>query len=101
MAEKTYTVEQTVALVEQYKAGTSTEELALAFGKSVRSIVAKLAREGVYKKKEAVTEGKSGATRKDELVLQLELFSGVELKSLQKATREDLEKLIAFIKREG
>lgn len=96
-----YSQEQTTQLLEQYKAGTSTEELAMAFGKSVRSIVAKLAREGVYKKKEAATEGKSGATRKDELVLQLELFAGTELKSLQKATKEDLEKLVAFVKREG
>lgn len=100
MAEKTYTVEQTAQLLEQYKAGTSTEELALAFGKSVRSIVAKLAREGVYQKK-VVAAKTAGSTKKDELVLQLEFFVGLELKSLQKATREDLEKLIAFVKREG
>lgn len=100
MAEKTYSDEQTSMLVEQYKAGETVEELALQLGKSVRSVVAKLAREGVYQKK-ATTAQKQTSTKKDELVLQLELFAGVELKSLQKATKEDLEKLVAFIKREG
>lgn len=100
MAEKTYTDEQTSKLVEQYKAGETVEELALQLGKSVRSVVAKLAREGVYQKK-ATTAQKQTGTKKDELVLQLELFAGTELKSLQKATKEDLEKLVAFVKREG
>ena len=100
MAEKTYTDEQTTLLVEQYKAGETVEELALQLGKSVRSVVAKLAREGVYQKK-ATTAQKQTSTKKDELVLQLELFAGTELKSLQKATKEDLEKLVAFVKREG
>lgn len=100
MAEKTYTDEQTTLLVTQYKAGETVEELALQLGKSVRSVVAKLAREGVYQKK-ATTAQKQTSTKKDELVLQLELFAQVELKSLQKATKEDLEKLLAFVKREG
>lgn len=97
MAEKTYSDEQTSKLVTQYKAGETVEELALQLGKSVRSVVAKLAREGVYQKKAQ----KQINTKKDELVLQLELFAGTELKSLQKATKEDLEKLLAFVKREG
>jgi hypothetical protein len=96
----TYTPEQTLELVELYKAGQSTDELALAFGKSVRSIVAKLAREGVYQKKEKAAKA-LGSTRKDEVVLTLELAAGVEMPSLHKCTKEDLEKLLAFIKREG
>ena len=47
-----YTAEQTAAIVGEYTAGVSVEELADRMGKSVRSIVAKLSREGVYKKKE-------------------------------------------------
>ena len=53
-----YTSEQTKQVVEDYAAGVSVEQIADQMGKSVRSIVAKLSREGVYKKKEYV--GKTG-----------------------------------------
>ena len=53
-----YTPEQTKQIVEDYTSGVSVEQIADAMGKSVRSIVAKLSREGVYKKKEYV--GKTG-----------------------------------------
>ena len=60
MAEKTvnYTEADTLALVQRYQAGETVEALAEAFARSTRSIVAKLSREGVYKKKEYV--GKTG-----------------------------------------
>lgn len=63
MAEKqvNYTAEQTQAIVAAYTANPSeatVRELAERFGKSVRSIVAKLSREGVYQKKAYV--GKTG-----------------------------------------
>lgn len=60
MAEKTvnYTEADTLALVQRYQAGETVETLAEAFARSTRSIVAKLSREGVYKKKEYV--GKTG-----------------------------------------
>ena len=89
-----YTAEQTAELVEQYKAGTSVEAIAVAVGKSVRSVVAKLSREGVYVAKAAVkAEGK--ATKAD-LVAKIAEKFGVEaetLKSLEKATKEALEVL--------
>ena len=50
MAEKTvnYTAEQTAVLVSRYvDEKLSVEAIAQEFGKSVRSIVAKLSREGV------------------------------------------------------
>ncbi len=53
-----YTPEQTLAVVEAYNAGEAVESIAAKMGKSVRSIVAKLSREGVYQKKEYV--GKTG-----------------------------------------
>ena len=43
-----YTAEQTKNLMEGYKAGVSVEQLANDLGKSVRSVIAKLARAGVY-----------------------------------------------------
>ncbi len=53
-----YTDEQTRLVVDAYSAGVAVEKIAEDMGKSVRSIVAKLSREGVYKKKEYV--GKTG-----------------------------------------
>jgi 3-oxoacyl-[acyl-carrier-protein] synthase III len=53
-----YTDEQTTKVVSDYAAGVTVETIAENMGKSVRSIVAKLSREGVYKKKEYV--GKTG-----------------------------------------
>ena len=101
-ATVTYTAEQTAELVAAYKEAATAETVATfaeKFGKSVKSIVAKLAREGVYKKAEKAS-GTAGA-RKDEIVLALELMVGRELKSFGNATKADLETLLAFIKREG
>ena len=93
--EKTYTPEQTLELVANYQAGQSVDELALQLGKSVRSVVAKLAREGVYKKLESTKA--AATTKKADLVKQLEVAAGCELSSLLKATKEDLEKLIKLL----
>jgi hypothetical protein len=67
MAEKTvnYTPEQTLNLIADYKNGFTVEELALQFGKSVRSIVAKLSREGVYQKKQYKTKTGEPVVKKD------------------------------------
>lgn len=46
-----YTDVQTVKLLALYAEGNTTEAIASAMGKSLRSIVAKLSREGVYTKK--------------------------------------------------
>lgn len=90
-----YTPEQTSALVEAFASGTSVEALATQFGKSVRSVIAKLSREGVYKAKEKA----SGATvvRKAQLIEALAAKHGVSaeaLASLEKATKEALEILV-------
>jgi len=60
-----YTPEQTVTLVADYKSGVSVEALAMSMGKSVRSIVAKLSREGVYQKKEYKTKTGEPVVKKD------------------------------------
>lgn len=60
-----YTAEQTVEIVTAYQAGETVEALAERFQKSVRSIVAKLSREGVYKKKEYVTKNGEKVVKKD------------------------------------
>jgi hypothetical protein len=43
-----YTEDQTAKMISDYQAGVSVEEIAGGLGKSVRSVVAKLSREGVW-----------------------------------------------------
>lgn len=68
MAEKTmnYTEAQTLQVVEAYQAGTAVEQIAEMMQKSTRSIVAKLSREGVYKKKEYVSKTGEKPVKKDQ-----------------------------------
>ena len=94
----TYTVEQTQELVAAYMVNKNVEELAMQFGKSVRSIISKLSREGVYEKKSAPAKK---SARKDELVIMLELFAQQEMPSLKNMTVEDLLKLVDFVKLNG
>ena len=62
-----YTPEQTAVLVSRYvDEKISVELLANEFGKSVRSIVAKLSREGVYEKKVRTTKTGEKIVKKDE-----------------------------------
>ena len=90
-----YTVEQTAEIVAGYQAGVAVEALATSVGKSVRSVVAKLSREGVYVAK-ARTKAAGKAVTKADLVAKIAEKFGVEaakLESLEKATKEALEVL--------
>ena len=99
MSDKTvnYTPEQTTAIVQQYVDGIAIETLAEQFGKSVRSIVAKLSREGVYKKKEYVTKSSNPAVKKDTFadnIAALCGFTEAETESLTKANKTALIKIL-------
>ena len=90
-----YTPEQTTQLVEAYKRGTAVEQIAQELGKSTRSIVAKLSREGVYQPK-AKTSGQT-RVKKAELVDKLASLCEVApevFESLEKANYEVLEMLL-------
>lgn len=93
-----YTPEQTQELVQGYQAGETVEVLANKLGKTVRSVVAKLAREGVY---QAKTRAQGQArVRKSELVDKLALACGVApevFESLEKANHDVLEALVAHM----
>lgn len=101
VATKTaYTAEQTVSLLAAFAAKTSIEDLATQFGKSTKSIVAKLSREGVYEAK-AKTKATTGApVTKATLVADLEacfeLKAGT-LASLEKGTKEALQALVGAV----
>lgn len=85
-----YTPEQTAMIVDAYTAQPTEDtvkSLADQFGKSVRSIVAKLSREGVYTSK-AKTAGKRPML-KAEMISKLATLTGAsedQLESLEKAT---------------
>jgi len=105
MAEKivNYTEDQTTMMVSAYTADPSratVEGLAVTFGKSVRSIVAKLSREGVYVKAERTTKTGEPIQKKDATadaigaVLQL---TEAETESLTKANKTALVKIFSAL----
>lgn len=87
-----YTAEQTAQVLEMYQAGTAVEQIATAMGRSARSVIAKLSREGVYQSK---SKAKAGTrVTKAMLVAKIAEAVGVEavkLESLEKASHEALE----------
>ena len=60
-----YTAEQTAKMVADYAEGVTVEAIAETLGKTVRSVVAKLSREGVYKKKTYTTKTGEAVVKKD------------------------------------
>ena len=108
MTEKTtktvnYTADQTAEMVAAYVANPTKEtvaEFAEKFGKSVRSVVAKLSREGCYKKAEYVSKAGEKPVKKDSMadaigaVLQL---TEAETDSLAKANKTALAKIFAAL----
>lgn len=102
-AKVNYTTEQVVELVSAYEAAPTSatvEAFAVKFDKTVKSIVAKLSREGVYQKAEKAAPGARGV-QKESLMIALELAVGREMKSLKNLTIVDLQTLVDFMKREG
>lgn len=98
-----YTPEQTAKLVGDYQAGVTVEAIAQALGKSVRSIVAKLSREGVYKKKTYTTKTGEAVVKKDAWADYIGDALGLteaDTESLTKANKTALAKIADFIKAE-
>jgi len=86
---KNYTDEMTAMILAEYMSDptrTTVDALAEKTGKTVRSLIAKLSREGVYKKIERKT--------KTELVKKINAHYGFEVNSLVKATKMDLQKMV-------
>ena len=77
----------------------SVEFLANKFGKSTRSVIAKLSREGIYVPMERKAKNGEPIVHKHELVAQIEEYFSIEVPSLEKATKADLQKLVWTIQR--
>ena len=102
MAEKTvnYTPEQTLKMVVDYQGGVTVEAIAESLGKTVRSVVAKLSREGVYQKKVYVSKTGEKPVKKDTTAEQIGVIVGLsegEVDSLTKANKTALVKILAVI----
>ena len=98
-----YTQEQTQQMIADYQAGVSTQQIAEALGKSVRSIVAKLSREGVYQKKTYTTKTGEAVVKKDawaDYIGQALGLTEADTDSLTKANKTALAKIADFIKHE-
>lgn len=90
-----YTEAQTEAMIAEYQAGQTVEAIAEAMGKAVRSVRAKLVREGVYvaPEKGAKSKREEGPTKK-ELIRELELLVPFEVEGFLNATKEAIQALI-------
>lgn len=98
-----YTPEQTARMVADYQAGTSVEMLAETFGKTVRSVVAKLSREKVYIAKEYKTKSGETPIKKDvhaDFIGEMLGLTEADTESLTKANKVALAKIADFIKAE-
>lgn len=98
MAEKVvnYTPEMTVKILEAYSKGESVESIAESMGKTARSVIAKLSREGVYKKKEYVSKTGEKPVKKDvhaDAIGAILRLSEGEIDSLTKANKSALAKI--------
>ena len=98
-----YTEVQTARMLGEY-AATPTREtveaLAVEFGKSVRSIVAKLSREGVYQKAERTTKTGEPIQKKDataDAIGAVLMLTEAETESLTKANKTALVKIFAAL----
>ena len=96
MTEKTvnYTQEQTQSLIADYQSGVAVEQLAMQLGKSVRSVVAKLSREGVYQKKQYKTKTGESVVKKDSVADAIGAILRLpenDIESLTKANKSALK----------
>lgn len=95
-----YTPEQTAQMVADYQAGLNTAAIAEKLGKTVRSVVAKLSREGVYQKKEYTTKTGEKAVKKDahaDAIGAILKMTEAEIESLTKANKTALVKIFTAL----
>ena len=98
---KNYTDEMVSTMTEQYSANPTRETvdaLAEQFGKTTRSIIAKLSREGVYVAQPRTTKTGEPIVSKNEIVNDIASLLQVEvddIASLEKATKIDLKNLMS------
>lgn len=89
-----YTPEQTAQMVSDYQMGISVETIAENLGKTVRSVVAKLSREKVYKAKTYVSKTGEKPIKKDvhaDAIGAILRLNENDIESLTKANKNALK----------
>ena len=95
-----YTEDMISMMEEMYTNAPSratAEALAAEFDKPVRSVIAKLSSMGIYKAEARVTKQGTPVVRKEELVAEIQASVGVEVPTLAKATKADLQALLSAL----
>jgi hypothetical protein len=93
-------------MIEQYQSNPTretVENLAEELDKSVKSIIGKLSREGVYQKTVYKTKTGEDPITKKELVEELSELVGLEysmISGLEKSPKIDLKRLVDILKEE-
>lgn len=101
-----YTEQQVQHMIEEYKNNPTretVENLAEELDKSVKSIIGKLSREGVYQKTVYKTKTGEDPITKKELVEELSELVGIEyhmISGLEKSPKIDLKRLVEILKEE-
>lgn len=91
-----YTEELTKLIIDEYTADPNREtvdRLAEEHNKSARSIIAKLSSAGVYQAPSRVSKSGDPITRKEDLAKDIGEWFGIEVASLAKAGKLDLQRL--------
>ena len=97
---KNYTDEMVAQMTEQYEANPTRETvdgLAKQFGKTTRSIIAKLSREGVYKAQPRTTKTGEPVVSKQQYVDAINAHFDIEMPTLVKSGKQDLQKLASAL----
>jgi len=101
-----YTEQQVQHMIEEYKNNPTretVENLAEELDKSVKSIIGKLSREGVYQKTVYKTKTGEDPVTKKELVEELSDLVGIEysmIAGLEKSPKIDLKRLVDTLREE-
>ena len=93
---KNYTDEMVADMTEQYQANPTrdtVDSLAKQFGKTTRSIIAKLSREGVYVAQPRTTKTGEPVVSKAQFVSAIEAHFDIAMPTLVKSGKQDLQKL--------
>lgn len=101
-----YTEQQVQHMIEEYKNNPTretVENLAEELNKSIKSIIGKLSREGVYQKTVYKTKTGEDPVTKKELVEELSDLVGIEydmISGLEKSPKIDLKRLVEILREE-
>ena len=92
-----YSDELTAKVISDYQEGVELDTIADEIGKSVRSVRAKLVREGVYIAKPKTASAKRDEPTKKELLNQLESIAPFEVNGFMGATKSAIADLLVHL----